>query len=214
MKKILIYGAGGHAAVVSDLLTGMRDFEIVGFIDDDFCKDGKQLYGYPIIGNPGKFININKDGNVNNMFIAIGDNKIRESLSIMFADFNFPTIVHTAAIIGNEVEIGCGTIIMPGAIVDAQAKIGQHCIINNRAIVGHGSIVEDFCHISGGAILSGQTIVKKGAFIGIGSCITQKNQIGQNCIIGAGTIITKNVPDNSFMFGNPARKVSNYLSNA
>ncbi len=103
---------------------------------------------------------------------------------------------------------------MPGAIIEAQVKIGQHCIINNHTVVGHGSIVEDFCHISGGVVLGGQTRVEKCTLIGIGSCITQKIQIGKNCIIGAGSIITKNVPDDTFMFGNPARVISNYLKNS
>ena len=41
--------------------------------------------------------------------------------------------------------------------------------------------------------------------------VTPMMTIGNHCLIGAGSVIAKDVPDNSFMFGNPARKVNNYL---
>ena len=213
MQNLWIYGTGGHFSVVRDLITSMGNFNIFGYIDDDVNKEGSKLFGHKIIGGLQKFKNYYQNPACTNMFIAIGDNSIREKLVIELRDYNFPVIIHPSAIIGHKVKIGCGTIVMPGAIVEAHAKIGKHCIINNCAIIGHGSTVKDFCHISGGAILNGQTFINKGTLIGTGACITQSAHIGKYCRIGAGSVITKSVSDGKFMFGNPARVINNYLIN-
>ena len=213
MQNLWIYGTGGHFAVVRDVITNMDDFNIFGYIDDDVTKEGRKLCGHEIIGGLQKFKNSYQDPTCMNMFLAIGDNLIREKLAIELSGYNFPIVIHPSAIIGHEVNIGSGTIIMPGAIVEARAKIGEHCIINNRAIIGHGSIVEDFCHISGGAILTGNTVVQRGSLIAVGAYITQSAHVGKYCKIGAGSVITKNVPDGKFMFGIPARVINNYLIN-
>lgn len=211
MEKIWIYGAGGHATVVADLIIKSGSHEIIGIIDDDPKNEGKQFFGIPVVGNFEKFERLNQDLKVSTMFLAIGDNNTREKLALQLTDFMFPVFIHPSVVIGDSVEISAGTIIMPGAIIEPQSRIGHHCIINNAAVVGHGSIIDDFCHISGGAIASGQVNIGKGSFLGIGSCITPTIKIGEKCLIGAGAVVTKNVPDNTFMFGNPARVVSNYL---
>lgn len=50
-----------------------------------------------------------------------------------------------------------------------------------------------------------QTLVKKGATIGAGVVILPGLIIGENALVGAGSVVTKNVPDESVVFGNPAR---------
>jgi len=51
----------------------------------------------------------------------------------------------------------------------------------------------------------GKTTVKKGASIGAGAIILPGVTIGINAIVGAGAVVTKNIPDNSIVFGNPAK---------
>ncbi|MBR5047143.1 MAG: gamma carbonic anhydrase family protein, partial [Eubacterium sp.] len=43
--------------------------------------------------------------------------------------------------------------------------------------------------------------------VGMGSIIMDGSKIGKNCLIGAGSLIATNkeFPDNSLIFGNPAR---------
>jgi carbonic anhydrase/acetyltransferase-like protein (isoleucine patch superfamily) len=43
----------------------------------------------------------------------------------------------------------------------------------------------------------------------MGSIVIDGAKIGKNCVIGAGTLITKNkvIPDNSMVFGRPAKIV-------
>ncbi|MBN1348943.1 acetyltransferase [candidate division KSB1 bacterium] len=211
IKKLWIYGAGGHAVVVIDIIKKMKTFVIEGLIDDDLSKKGFKILGSEAIGDFNVFESINEKLKIQNIFLAIGDNSSRARLSEMLKNFSFPTIIHCDAIIGDNVKIGRGTVVMPGAIIEANVSIGEQCIINNHAVIGHGSYVGDFCHIGGGAILSGQTTIGSRTLIGIGACITPNIKIGTKCLIGAGSVVSKAVADETFVMGKPARIISNFL---
>ncbi len=47
MQKLLIYGAGGHAKVIVDIVHKCRGFEIAGLIDDDPSRPGVLLRQAP-----------------------------------------------------------------------------------------------------------------------------------------------------------------------
>lgn len=52
--------------------------------------------------------------------------------------------------------------------------------------------------------------IQKNAWIGIGAIICPGVIIGENSVVGAGSVVTKDVPDNAFVAGNPA-KIIKYL---
>jgi len=205
-----MYGAGGHARVIFEIIKTCGTFKVTGFIDDDEGRSGENFLGYELITNFLKYETTNRDLNVSNMFLSIGDNVTRERIAGKMKNYEFPTVVHPDAIVCTDVKIGCGTVIMPGVIVEPGAVIGEHCIINNGAIIGHGSRIGDFCHISGNAVISGEVIVGKVSFIAIGSCITPQVTIGEKCLIGAGSVISRDVPAGAKMVGNPARNMTSF----
>ena len=45
----------------------------------------------------------------------------------------------------------------------------------------------------------------KNSMIGIGANIIQNVTIGENCIIGAGSVVLRDIPNNSIVFGVPAK---------
>ena len=44
MQELWVYGAGGHAAVVCDIIKSIRQYSIIGIIDDDDSKKKKKFY--------------------------------------------------------------------------------------------------------------------------------------------------------------------------
>lgn len=212
MQRLWIYGAGGHGRVIYEIINACGGFEIVGFIDDNEERSGENFLGYSLLTDKRKFKKINSELNVDSMMIAVGDNFLREQLSIRMTDFDFPTIIHSSAVISRDAEIGQGTIIMPGVVIEPKVVIGEHCIINNCCIIGHGSVVEDFCHISGNAVISGEVTVGKSSFVSIGACVTPQVLIGKKSILCAGSVVSKDVPAGAKMIGNPARNVNTYFT--
>jgi len=204
-----MYGAGGHACVIYEIIKSCTNFDVVGFIDDNDQRSGENFLGFELITDMSKFEKINREINVGSMFLSIGENTIRETIAEKMKNYEFPVIMHSNAIVSSEAKIGCGTVIMPGVVIEPGAIIGEHCVINNGAIIGHYSRVGDYCHISGNAVVSGEVVVGRSSLIAIGSCITPQVNVGDNCVIGAGAVISRNIPDGARMVGNPARNMVN-----
>ena len=53
----------------------------------------------------------------------------------------------------------------------------------------------------------GKIVIGNNVFIGMNSIILKGVKVGNNVIIGAGSIVSKDVPDNSVVAGNPAKKI-------
>ena len=60
IRDIIIIGAGGTAMITSQVIEDFNDrageYNIVGFLDDDESKAGREFFGYPIIGKPAKLL--------------------------------------------------------------------------------------------------------------------------------------------------------------
>lgn len=116
-------------------------------------------------------------------------------------------------------------------IIDALRKrgvqIGENVdIIDSFIDYGHGRLISigNNVTITGARILSHDASTKKfigyskigfvrvgnNVFIGNGAIILPGTTIGDNVIIGAGTVIASDVPNNSVMIGNPARKLCSF----
>jgi acetyltransferase-like isoleucine patch superfamily enzyme len=54
---------------------------------------------------------------------------------------------------------------------------------------------------------TGRVIIGENAFVGANSIILPNVVVGKNAIVGAGSVVTKDVPENTIVAGNPARKI-------
>ena len=78
MKNIIIYGSGGHAKVIADIIEKDNKYSILGFIDDTKTRN-EMIVGYPVLGD---FFYLNEIKNyISGIIIAIGDNYSRMTLT-------------------------------------------------------------------------------------------------------------------------------------
>jgi sugar O-acyltransferase (sialic acid O-acetyltransferase NeuD family) len=193
---VYLYGAGGHAKVIADILE-LRGIMPAGIFDDDPLK---KLWNYPFFTFPGPF-NFSAD----ELIISIGNNNTRKKICKEKNNVNYQTAIHPAAILSMHSLIGEGSVVMGGALINADTSIGKHCIINSSASIDHDCFIGDFVHISPGATLCGGVIVRECTLIGTGAIIIPGKKIGANTTIGAGAIVTSDIPDNVIAVGSPAR---------
>ena len=197
-----LYGAGGHAKVVADVLT-CRGVRIAGVFDDNppaaklrimEVRDGIQLLGsgFPKLDAP--------------MIITVGHNGRRAELAATLGA-TYGTAIHPSAIIAESVSIGAGSMILHGAVLQADARIGRHVLINTAASIDHDNVLGDFVHISPHATLCGHVEVGEGTHVGAGAVVIQQIKIGRWCTIGAGAVILRDVPDFTTVVGNPGRVI-------
>jgi sugar O-acyltransferase (sialic acid O-acetyltransferase NeuD family) len=180
-----LFGAGGHAKVIIDILQS-SGIVLSGLFDDN--SELTELNGCNIIGKyTGQSLN-------ELLIISIGNNSIRAKIASQLI-CSFGNAIHESVIISPSATIGEGTVIMHGAIVQASTIVGAHVIINTKASVDHDCTIGDYVHVSPGAVICGHVQVGEGTLIGAGSVVIPGINIGKWCKVGAGSVITQNLPD-------------------
>ncbi|MDR7073357.1 acetyltransferase [Fictibacillus barbaricus] len=207
MKNIVVFGCGGHAKVVIDILEKNNEFNILGLIDD-FVAAGTLVYGYEVLGDETI---LEANSKIVGGIVAIGDNSVRSQMvgkiKEIATDFSFITAVHPSVVIARGVELGEGTVVMPGAIINSDSKIGEHCIINTKASIDHDCRLGDYVSLAPGVTLGGNVAIGQYSAVSLGSSIIHSIKIGQHTIIGAGSTVLKDTESNVIAYGTPANVV-------
>ena len=191
MKDIILIGGGGHCKAVIDVIEQEGRFKIIGIIDKPELL-GKNVLGYPTIGNDSELKNLVK--RCKNALITIG--QIRSPLSrinlfdiVLKLGFTLPSVVSPRAYVSQHASIGKGSVIMHDAVINAGVIIGDNCIINTKSIVEHGSNIGNHCHISTNAVINGGVVIGNGSFIGSGVVTKEDIRINDNFFAKAGTVV-------------------------
>jgi sugar O-acyltransferase (sialic acid O-acetyltransferase NeuD family) len=205
-EKLVVFGAGGHAKVVIDIVEQQGDYEIAGLLDDDASHRGKRFFGYPVLGTRAELPAL-RSPQLRHAIVTIGDNAIRAAVAAHLdaLGWRFASAIHPRASIGRGVEIGPGSVVMAGCAINADAHLGAHVIVNTGATVDHDCRIEDAVHIAPGCHLCGGVSVGRGSLIGAGSTATPGVRIGRRVTVGAGSTVIRDVADETRVSGSPAR---------
>jgi len=206
VKQIVVFGAGGHAKVVLDVLDRMGAHEIVGLLDDSAELLGTVRRGYRVLGGREQFGAL-LDKGVDAIIVALGDNQQRKAVyeEAKRMGFTLFSAVDPSAQIGGGVVIGSGCLVVAGAVVNVDAEIGDNVIVNTGATVDHDCRIGAHVHLSPGVHLAGRVVIGASAHIGIGAVVLPNLTIGKHCVVGAGSVVREDVPDGMVVAGNPAR---------
>jgi len=201
-RRISIIGSGGFACEVLSILES-TNYECLGFIDSNKNLTNLPL---PIIGHEDEMNLLIEKYNFSNCIIAIGNPIVRKKVSNKIQEYSlkYPVISDLSAVSKSN-DIKSGTIIYPNVVIMNNCKIGKFTLINSGVTLGHDVTVGDFCNINPGANLAGKIKVGNGSFIGIGASIKENINIGKNVVIGAGSVVIEDVPDNTIVYGVPAK---------
>jgi acetyltransferase EpsM len=208
-KKLIIWGAGGHASVVADIVRQTGTHVIVGFVDDTSRRRRyRSLLGVRILGSRADLKGLLRAG-VRQIVIAVGDCDARLKLAAIAQALGFRlcAVIHPRATVAQTASIGAGTVIAAGAVVNPGAMIGENVIVNTCASVDHDCVIEDGAHVCPGAHLAGNVTVGRGAWIGIGATVIEGVRVGRGAFIGAGGVVVEDVADKVLAAGVPARVV-------
>lgn len=208
-EKLLIIGANSYGKVVADIAVKMNRWNQIEFLDDD--ETLKTSLGLKIIGKSKDALNYIEDVDI---FVAIEDNKIRQTLLCTFqkAGASIPVLIHNSTVIGEQVEIGEGTVVMAGVVINCCTRVGKGCIINTGSHVDHDNMIDDYVHIAPVAGLGGTVKVGRGSCIGIGSVVINNIRITSECKIGAGAVVVRDIAETGTYVGVPAKRICAYAS--
>lgn len=204
-KKVIIFGASGHARVIADIIKKSGD-EIVGFLDDNADIQGKPIFDGKIVLGDTSEESVRKYSDCY-FIIGIGSNRVRMIISKKYSNLKWYTAIHPSSIIGSDVSIKEGTAIMAGTVINTGTVVGKHCIVNTSSSLDHDNILEDYVHISPGSHLAGTVKVMEGTWICAGVTIINNITIAKNNVIGAGATVIKNIKEeNNTYIGVPVKR--------
>ena len=187
MREFLIIGGGAQSRLITEIVN--------------------LAFKYYTVVNAKHHTDISNE--IKEGIVAIGDNHTRAEvvkyIMNLIPDFQFKWVHHPSVIVAENVRLGYGSMVMAKAFLNRDTDIGKHTIINTNVIVEHDNKIGDYCCLLPGAITAGYVEIGDYTQIGMGALIRDKVKIGSNCIIGMGSVVLKDIPDNSTVWGCPAK---------
>jgi UDP-3-O-[3-hydroxymyristoyl] glucosamine N-acyltransferase len=108
-------------------------------------------------------------------------------------------------IIEDDVEIGAGVTIDRATL--GATRIGRGTKIDNLVQIGHNVVIGKNCIIVAQVGIGGSTKVGDNSILAGQAGLMGHIKIGQGVVIGAQSGVTKDIPDNTTIFGYPAREI-------
>lgn len=211
MNDIVIYGTGGHAREIAQLIEIINEnkgeWTLIGFLDDNEENVGKVINGYEVLGTSKWLLSVKKEIGI---VIGIGSPKTKKIIFDKLKGhkkISFPNVIHPNVSISKRVKLGNGNLICEGAILTCDIVLKSFVSISPNCTIGHDSLIENYCTILPNSSISGNVHLKEGVYFGTNATIIQGITVGENSIIGAGAVVIQDIPANCTAVGVPAKSI-------
>jgi sugar O-acyltransferase (sialic acid O-acetyltransferase NeuD family) len=199
---LVIYGGGGHAKSVMEIVQQLGTYAIAGILDDGLPA-GTVVLGIPVVGTRTAFSALIEKGvklAANGVGGIIDINvRVRVFELLSAAGFSLPSLIHPRATVEPSAEVGEGVQVFANAYVGSEAALEPRCMVNTNAVVSHDCVIGEYSHIAPGALLAGHVHVGKRCLVGMGVTTSNGVRNGDGVRIGNGAIILADVPDRTIV---------------
>jgi UDP-3-O-[3-hydroxymyristoyl] glucosamine N-acyltransferase len=110
-------------------------------------------------------------------------------------------------VIEENVEIGANTHIARGPLPRNDTVIGEGSKLDVMVEIGHGVRIGKHCLIVGLTTICGRVTIGDYTVISAMACIRQGISVGSRALVGMGSMVLKDVPNNTVVFGTPAKPI-------
>ena len=203
-QLILIVGTGPQAQIVADTLRALvyqgGQALLVGMIGEEAGQVGSWIAGAQVIGTLGEIGKFKHDAIICCVDGDIERKAIYEQLSTQGE--RFVTVVHPAASVALEVEIGNGTYIGAHVVLSVACKVGANVVIRGPSSVGFHARIEDHVTIAPATVIGDDAKIGVATSIEMGAKVLSRVKIGSFCRVSPNSVADIDLPDLS-VFGVP-----------
>lgn len=211
MKPIVIWGIGGHAREVAQLVADIEarqpgTWALQGFVVDEHATtlNPSPLPG-PVLGGMEWWLAHPDVLGV----VAVGNPAIRrqitQRLQLANPQLRFATLVHPLAWVASGTHVGQGSVVFAQSCISTQVQVGQHASINLACTLSHDTVLGDCVSLGPGVHLCGGVRIGHDCELGAGVNVIPSVQIESGVTVGAGAVVTRPLPAGVTAVGVPAR---------
>ncbi|HEY9278643.1 MAG TPA: NeuD/PglB/VioB family sugar acetyltransferase [Eoetvoesiella sp.] len=195
---IVLVGARGLAKELLGYLEDDPRFRVVCVLDE---TPGLSLPGYEVISP------MDWTGGCHKALFSVGYPEYKRDVLERYAKFGFEwqTYIHPQAVVSRYAQIGAGCIFAPFTVVAGNAEMGDFVFMNVYSAVGHDSKIGQFSSLMPYACADGYVALGEECLVATGAKILPKISIGDRSRVSAGSIVMRNMPEDSLIYGNPAK---------
>jgi sugar O-acyltransferase (sialic acid O-acetyltransferase NeuD family) len=213
-NKLIIFGVLDLAELAHYYISKDTEYEIIGFtvnkdfITNNFFTPKGSTKKYPVY--PFEDLELHFHPSEYLLFAPMTGSKMNTARKNIYNEgkrkgYTFISYISPNATI-NDNKIGDNCFILEDNTIQPFTEIGNNVVMWSGNHIGHHGKIDDHVFFTSHVVLSGHCHVKEKAWIGVNSTIRDGVTIGEGSLIAMGSLITKNVEDNSFYMGVPAKK--------
>ena len=207
VKDLVVIGSGGLDIVrlIEDINAEEKTYNFLGFLERDEEKIGKEVMGYPILGNDDLLLDkFSRCAVVNNVIATTGyHEKVKQNLIEKYKINDFPNLVHPISR-SRYVEIGVGNIIYENINFGAKATIGNFNIMYPNSSIGHETNIGDYNLLALNVNIGARCTIGNRNLFANASVVSLGLKLGNDNQVGVGSVLINDLDDNNFVLGNPA----------
>lgn len=201
MSELIILGIHPHAIEMAEIVERINRYEqtwdLVGFVSAQGDKVGEQLQGIPVFGRDA--LELHPEA----MVIAEYDWPNKSEIPLE----RLASLIDPTAFVARTAHIGRGCVIYPNCYVGAYADIGDFLFCLSGSVINHNDVIGDRVTLTSGVVVAGDVHIEADCYLGQHATVRELVRIGRGSLIGMGAVVLRDVPPNSVMVGNPARRL-------
>ncbi len=211
MKKLIIFGTGQVADIISHYFKNDSNIKIFGFCEDEKYIKKNKFNNLPVF-TTGEVLKKYKS---NDYYIHVAMS-YTDMNSLRKQKFNFfkkkkykllSFISSKANVSKKNYSIGQNSVILENQSIQPFVKIGDNTMIWSGTVIGHHTKISNHNWITSGSKIGGNSVIGNECFLGINSTVGHMVKIGDTSFLGANSLTTKSIKKNSVVISQDSKKL-------
>ncbi|MCA1707002.1 MAG: NeuD/PglB/VioB family sugar acetyltransferase [Actinobacteria bacterium] len=198
-SEVVLYGASSFCQHVMTWLEDVAEtlnLEISGFVDDDTALHGQERGGHEVLGGREWLLRRASERPLGVVF-GLSDPRDRARIvsCLDHASIDFPSVVHSTAVVSRHASLGQGTVVGPRTVISVNTVLSEFVTVASGCTVEHDVSVGSYSTLLPASNLCGGATLGDRVSIGTNATVLGGVDVGSDTIVGAGAVVGDDLPN-------------------